>query len=129
MTLTTIHPTTGRYVRGCGVPDCRDLHVAQGLCRRHYDRWHRHGDTDAPSAALQPLTTADADRLMRLDEVRKLPVTAVVGQVGLTYVGCWRSSQDAEAASTRLLLRFTALDELAAQYDALQGTGDAPEAA
>ena len=130
MTLTTIHPVTGRYVRGCEVPDCERVHMAWGLCHRHYDRWYAHGHADEPPAALQPLTTEDADRMLRLDEVRKLPVTTSLKSDDygrMATMACWKSANDAQDAATRLLLRFAALDELAAQYDAAQGTDDGLE--
>lgn len=34
--------------RGCSVVDCERPHVAQGLCRKHYNVAYRHGSATAP---------------------------------------------------------------------------------
>ena len=28
----------------CSIPDCTKQHFGRGWCRKHYERWHRHGD-------------------------------------------------------------------------------------
>lgn len=34
--------------RTCSIEGCGKKHYARGWCRRHYNRWHRHGDPLAP---------------------------------------------------------------------------------
>ena len=36
----------------CSFAGCDSLSLARGYCKRHYDRWHRHGD---PSICLKPM--------------------------------------------------------------------------
>jgi hypothetical protein len=48
-------------MRGCEVPRCDKLHLAKGLCARHYKRWRRHGHpgggrADTPRATTSPTT-------------------------------------------------------------------------
>jgi len=33
-----------RLQRTCSITDCLSSHFGKGWCRKHYERWHRHGD-------------------------------------------------------------------------------------
>src|SRR5690606_7588220 len=35
--------------RCCSIPECRRPHFGRGLCQMHYQRWRRHGSTEAPN--------------------------------------------------------------------------------
>ena len=32
---------------GCSIGDCIEPHASRGYCRKHYERWRRHGTTEA----------------------------------------------------------------------------------
>lgn len=38
----------------CAVDDCHGEARAQGLCRKHYNRWHRRGTTHLPASQPKP---------------------------------------------------------------------------
>lgn len=54
----------------CSIAGCEREAVARGWCRRHYRRWHRHGD---PEAGRLLLDATAADRFW--SKVGKSPVT------------------------------------------------------
>lgn len=40
--------------RNCSVADCGSLHFCKGFCRKHYERWMRHGDPNKVLKKLAP---------------------------------------------------------------------------
>lgn len=48
--IRQLHPEIGRQL-SCSVPECQEYARFRGWCRKHYNRWQRHGD---PTAGRTP---------------------------------------------------------------------------
>ncbi len=44
----------------CTVRECGGRTVGRGYCRKHYNRWHKHGDPEVTKRRPQGMTLADA---------------------------------------------------------------------
>lgn len=86
-----------RTQRTCAIPDCTSKHFGKGWCRKHYERWHRHGD---PFALLREGTPAKRFWRKVVQDERGCLVW-IGGKSNKDGYGCFREDTGSIAAAHR----------------------------